>query len=304
MLGFGNTPRPSSVALRHSADECASALPEIILEAERAVQSVLSGEHRQRKPGSGERFWQFRDYNPSDRLQDIDWRQTGKADQVFVREKERQNAQNAVFWCQDGLRMEFSSAKFLPTKRWAAKILTLALGILATRAHEKIMLLGSDTRPGRTEKTIQLFGESLLGSQNTDLTDVLKHNIPGKSFCFLIGDFLDPVIDIDKSLSHAAGICDHGCVIQILDPAEIILPYTGRVLFVDPASQERQSIDNVGEIRKHYQERVQSHRDALRRLCVHHGWHLASHVTNEDIAQTLSDIWMAIAPDVLSRNGG
>ncbi len=73
---------------RQRAEALAANLPPLLVEAERVAATVAQGVHGRRRVGQGETFWQFRHYEPGDQPQLIDWRQSAKSDQVFVRELE------------------------------------------------------------------------------------------------------------------------------------------------------------------------------------------------------------------------
>ena len=63
------------LTFRHEADKASAHLPSLMMQAEKVANGILHGDHALRKSGMGEKFWQFREYLPGDRPQDIDWRQ-------------------------------------------------------------------------------------------------------------------------------------------------------------------------------------------------------------------------------------
>ena len=118
----------NALKLRQIAEEERADLPALMAMAERAVSTIYQGTHPQKKPNTGEDFWQFREHNNTDRPQDIDWRQSAKTDRVYIKQKEWQTAQNVMLWCASGPEMAFSSRTDTPSKARIAQILTLALG--------------------------------------------------------------------------------------------------------------------------------------------------------------------------------
>lgn len=289
--------------LRLASENATAPLHALMMEAQRAVQTILPGDHRQKKPGAGERFWQFRDYTPSDRPQDIDWRQSAKGDAVFVREKEKQNAQTVLLWRSSGAGMDFSSSPSLPTKKHAANVLTLGLAMLLARGHELAGLIGGSFFPGRTEKTIQFFAEDLLHTAAPGFLDLGR--IPQKKDCslILIGDFLDDLETLDSVLRALRQSSARGAVVQVLDPAEIDLPYDGRIVFETPASGIREKIDNVAGVRHAYRERVAAHLSALKNICAAMGWEYALHPTQTPPGQTLFTLWGGLSARALAYGG-
>lgn len=279
--------------LRRAAEEAAADLPALMTRAERAVAGILHGDHAQRKPGPGERFWQYREYTPGDRPQDIDWRQSAKTDHVYIRQKERQTTQTAIFWCDEGESMEFSSDKIYPEKIWEAKTLLLALAILMTRAGEQVGLYGG-ARTGRSELTLQRMGEALChGARDFKaLPDPLRMKLPRDCTLVQIGDFLSPLEDIEKVFKTLSAQTESGLVVQILDPAEIELPYNGRVIFEELSTRE--SISHVDSIRAQYRQRIEAHTEAVHDLCRQQHWSYVLHRTDQPLSETLSRIWSAM----------
>jgi uncharacterized protein (DUF58 family) len=294
----------STTLLRRAAEEAASDLPALMARAERAVAGMLQGEHAQRKPGTGERFWQFREYVPGDRPQDIDWRQSAKGDRTYIKQKERQTTQTALFWCGGGAGMDFSSSKKFASKAVEAKTLTLALAILMTRAGEQVGILGGG-RTGRTELSLQRIGDSLINDDASfgELPDTEGAMLPMNCSLIQIGDFLSPLEEIEETFKSLSPRASSGLVIQVLDPAEIELPYSGRVLFEAPTDSSREAINHVDSIRDQYRERIEFHTNGLRALCRQQQWHYTLHRTDRDVADTLSDIWAEMSHDILEAGG-
>jgi uncharacterized protein (DUF58 family) len=284
-----------ALSLRRKAEQESADLPSLMALAEKAASSILHGEHTQRKSGPGEKFWQFREYSPGDRPQDIDWRQSAKTDRVYVRQKEWQTTQNTAFWCASGPGMEFSSKKSIPTKSEIAKILTLALSLLMTRSGEQIGLLGAG-RMGRSENILQHIGNALCdpARKSENLPDIKSHRLAANTSLIQIGDFLQPYEEIESVFKSLSGQTTNGIVIQILDPAEINLPYQGRVIFEDPANRARENISHVRSIKQAYKERIREHLRQIDQLCRHCGWRYMLHRTDKPLNDTLATLWAQI----------
>ncbi|MCB9996473.1 MAG: DUF58 domain-containing protein [Rhodospirillales bacterium] len=296
-MSLGSLRNLSFLSTRHKAEEAVAGLPDFIAAAEKAAASILSGEHTQRKPGMGEKFWQYREYDPSDRPQDIDWRQSAKGDRVYVREKEWQTTQTAMIWCQHNANMDFASRKTLPSKQDTAMILALAFGLLLSRAGEQIAPLEGAAPPGRSALAVQKLGEQLLENHTGDLPGNKLRSIPKRSSMILIGDFLSPMEQIEEIFDLLAAPAENALVVQVLDPAELSLPYDGRVVFSRADQAERHTVDNVESIRSAYQQRMRDHMEALKHYCKKHRWHWLLHSTDEDIRKTLFDAWLMMTPE-------
>ncbi|MAE50455.1 MAG: hypothetical protein CMH27_01455 [Micavibrio sp.] len=295
----------ANITLRHSAEQAAQSLPALRAEAEKAVASVLHGDHAQSKPGMGEKFWQYREYVPGDRPQDIDWRQTAKTEHVFIRQREWQTAQTSILWCSQSQSMAFTSSNRFPTKQQTARVLTMALGIMMVRAGEKIGSFCAG-KTGRSESALEDLATKLTQDIRSlaPLPDPNLYALPRHAYFFQIGDYLEPLSEIEQNFKQFSGSTAGGCVIQILDPSELELLYNGRVLFRDKNHGKTQRVDNVAAIRAAYQKRIQNHNEALHQLCKEHHWHHIMHRTDQDYAETLSTIWSMISHEHLAMNAG
>lgn len=275
---------------RGKAEEATSSLPALMVQAERAVLSVFHGDHALRRAGAGEKFWQFREYSAQDRPQDIDWRQSGKTDRVFIRQKERQLPQTALFWCCGHENMNFTSNKNHPTKADSAKILTLALALLMVRGGERVGSLGS-SQIGRSETALENLGNRLIEPEDREPLPRLSPARGQKNaLLVLAGDFLSHTHEIEMCFDTLAPNAGNACIIQILDPAEIDLPWNGRALFRDPTGAVLEPVPNIGSIREAYKKRMEDHMVKIETITKRNGWNYILHKTDEPIEKTLMDI--------------
>lgn len=296
-------------SLRQKAAEEAQRLPDLLLKADRIATSILSGEHNQRRSGSGEKFWQYREYDPSDRPQDIDWRQTAKGDRVFIRQKEWQTTQTALFWCQNNSAMDYHSDKDLPTKHENAVVMALALSILATNTGEQVAALNSSDMPGRQDTALEKLARHVTAHKTDDLPMAADMNPAKHSTIFLLGDFLAPVDSIKDRLKNLKERTENIVLIQILDPAELTLPFDGRGIFRTPETSAAHSheylIENIETIRSAYRDRIDGHNAALSELCRKQGWHYIRHSTDVPVSESLQALWGIMrSHSVHNRAGG
>lgn len=288
------------LGLRASAEKAAGRLPDLLIAAERAATAIRMGDHTQRRSGNGDKFWQFREYQTSDRPQDIDWRQSGRSDRIFVRQKEWQTTQTALIWCQRNDNMHYASRTVLPTKHEAATTLSLALAILMTGAGEMVGTLDGSLRPSKGDITLQSLGEKLLENDTSPLPHHLMREPARHATIILAGDFLAPLDKIEHAIHALAGRTVNILLLQILDPAEINLPFRGRVIFEAPQTGQQHHITNVDSVRETYQAKMTGHIAALKAMCHHNGWHYVQHITDTDTATTLRGLWRLIGQ---SRKG-
>lgn len=289
------------LGLRTEAEKSAGRLPDLLVAAEKAATAVRMGEHAQRRSGSGEKFWQFREYQAGDRPQDIDWRQSGRGDRVFVRQKEWQTTQTALIWCQRNDNMDYASRTILPTKHEAASTISLALAILMNGAGEMVGTLDGSLRPAKGEIMIQSLGEKLLEYDTSPLPHHLMREPARHATIVLVSDFLSPLDQIEHAVHALAGRTVNILLLQVLDPAEVNLPFRGRVIFETPQTGQQHHITNVDSVRESYQKKMNGHIEGLKSMCHHNGWHFVQHITDTDAAVTLLDLWRLLGQ---SHKGG
>jgi len=282
------------LALEREAHGLADRLPEILIDAQRIAQTVAHGLHGRRRSGPGETFWQFRQFQTSDTLRQIDWRRSASSDHLFVREREWEAAHTVWLWPDLSSSMDFRSHLAPTTKRERALLLTLAAAELLVRGGERVALLGL-TPPTASRKATTRMAEAVLAQ---DAAGVALSSQPPKvqlarfSGAVVVGDFLDP---IPRTREHIEALAADGAVghlIQVVDPAEETLPYEGRTEFLSPDGSERWVADRVQSLRARYQERLAAHRAELQQLAHRLGWTFLVHHTDRSPAEPLLSLIM------------
>lgn len=274
--------------LRLSSEQAAADYPALVLEAQRAVQSFRQGDTPQRQSGTGEKFWQFRPYEPGDLPRSIDWRRSARSDDVFTREQEKQNPQTNLFWCDGSAGMDFCSRAAAHSKGDFARILALALAILLQRNGERVGWLGQPAKAGQHE--------AALDAMTTNLDSVSDISPPPRhARLFMLGGFWDPVDHIEARFASLMAASQDSLLIQLSDPAERDLPYSERTIFEDPDTRDHLPVDHPASIRSAYQDRLQDHIEKLRLLCRNYGWRFLEIRTDQSPAQVLGTIWRTLS---------
>lgn len=280
-------------------------MPPLLVAARRIAASVTLGSHGRRRAGVGDSFWQFRPYSKDDAPQSIDWRQTAKFDHVFVREREWVAAQTAGLWCDTTASMRYRSSPKLPTKAERAAVMMLALAELLVDGGERIIVLGNDGRPQRTATAGRLAIAHLADAMTADLTvrtpaddapemPSFSGALPRHSTAILFSDFLAPIGLIAESLRGLMRTGVKGHLIQVLDPAEETLPFSGRVRFVGLEREGAMVIDRTEDARAQYMERLSAHRAGLKALAASSGWSFGLHHTDHSPQLAMAALHNAI----------
>ena len=275
------------------AEQLGAGLPPLLVEAERVATTVMPGVHGRRRAGPGEAFWQFRAYVPGDQANRIDWRQSGKSDRLFVRETEWEAAQTVALWLAAGPGMDWRSGKEVPSKALRAQLLLLALAALLLRGGERVRLFGLP-RPFAGRGALSAIAESLprMAPRPED------QRIARHARAVLFGDFWDPLETTRAAIARLAAQGVRGHLLQVLDPAEETLPYTGRIRFEDVAANGTPPalLPRVEAVRELYAERLARHRAGLAALAQSAGWSFATHRTDHPPEAALLALHQVLAP--------
>ncbi|WP_270938024.1 DUF58 domain-containing protein [Falsiroseomonas oryzae] len=275
------------------AEQLGAALPPLLVEAERVAATVMPGLHGRRRAGPGEAFWQFRAYVPGDQASRIDWRQSGKSDRLFIRETEWEAAQTVALWSATGPGMDWRSSKEVPAKALRAQLLLLALAALLLRGGERVRLFGLP-RPFAGRHALPAMADSLpqMAARPED------HRVARHARAVLFGDFWEPLETTRAAIAQLAAQGVRGHMLQVLDPAEETLPYSGRIRFEDVlgAGAPAALVPRVEAVRGLYAERLARHRAALAALAQSAGWSFATHRTDQPPESALLALHQVLAP--------
>ncbi len=276
---------------RQHAEALAARLPPLLVAAERVASTVAQGVHGRRRVGVGDSFWQFRPFVTGDAQTRIDWRQSAKSDRAYVRDMEWEAAQTVCLWRDASPSMSWRSARALPEKRERAELLLLALTSLVTRAGEQVRLIGVGGRVFSGRAALEGVAHALpVGGELPRLGAAPRH-----ATAVLLGDFLSPLPAIRESLSRLAETPVRGHVVMVLDPAEIALPYDGRVKFQGLEGEGDSVISRVQGVREAYGAALAEQQEGLAAICAATGFGFALHRTDEAPEAALLPLWLALS---------
>ncbi|MEI6559944.1 MAG: DUF58 domain-containing protein [Rhodospirillaceae bacterium] len=274
MAGGGDT----ALAVRQRAEQLAARLPPLLVAAHRIAATVAAGVHGRRRAGRGDGFWQFRRYQSGDAAALIDWRQSARTQPLYVRETEREAAQSVWLWADRSGSMDYRSAAALPgAKREHAELLLLALGVLLVRAGERVALLGGGQRPGAGAPALEGLALA-LPERTAGLPE--PEALPRHARLVLVGDLLSPLAETGQLIGRFSARGVRGHLLQVLDPAEETLPFSGRVAFSGFEGEETLLVPRVETVRAAYHARLAGHRAGLAALARDAGWSFAVHRTD------------------------
>jgi uncharacterized protein (DUF58 family) len=272
----------------HRSLELAGTLPALMVAADRVAATVIQGVHGRRRVGQGDAFWQYRPFRDGDSAGRIDWRQSARSRQLFVRETEWEAAASVWLW------RDASPAR--------AELITLALANLLTDAAERIALLGSGLRPTTGRLAVRRMAESMFderraadskGRALASLPPLVP--LPAHGSVVLVSDWLDPLAEIENVIRHYSGAGVRGHIVQVLDPAEEELPFDGHVKFEGLESEGQHTVRRVETVRTAYSARLAAQREGLQRLARPANWTVHLHRTDRPPQTILLSLYLAMA---------
>ncbi len=263
----------------------ASLIPELLVEASKVANNIFSGWHGRRKRGIGENFWQFRPYVQGEPVSSIDWRRSARDEHLYIRDREWQAAHTIWLWVDESPSMLFMSNQAKVTKQSRALVLAFAMAELLARSGERVGWLGV-TRAIVSRNAAQSLATALLRAPAQENFPV-PATLNGLADVILFSDFLDPVEQTIKKVTDLAKRGVHGHLVQIIDPAEEVFPYEGRIEFSDPETGQRITAGNAGAIRSNYTRLFRARRQDLRSAIIKLGWTFTTHHTSNLASQAL-----------------
>ena len=294
-----NRRRDALFGIHQRAEQLTERLPPLLVAAERVAMTVAQGIHGRRRVGIGETFWQFRPYQQGEPVSRIDWRQSARSAQLFLRDQEWEAAESVWLWADGSASMDYRSEEAWPTKDERSLLLVLALAALLVRAGERITLLGSGQRPAGGRAGLSAFCDQLIEQDGQPDQLPANQTLPHHARVVLVSDFFTPLDDLKAWLRGFTSLGVRGHMLQVLDPAEEDLPFNGRVRFNDLEQADRSAlISNVDNVRERYQERFRAHIDGVAGIGRSLGLLMAAHRTSNPPEPALLALYNALAGTV------
>lgn len=284
------------------ARQRAALVPDLLVEARRVVNTVITGWHGRRRRGIGENFWQFRPYTEGEARSRIDWRRSARDDHTYIRDREWEAAHTVWLWADLSLSMLYKSNLASVSKEARAVVLMLALAELLSRSGERIaspdVIDPFAARNGAERLATALAHAPILP------TFPRIDNIRRFSDIVLISDFLEPVDEIIALLERLAkhGVRAH--LIEVCDPAEETFPYAGRTEFRDPENGTRIIAGRAENYAEDYKRLYLARRETLGDFCKRLGWSYTINYTDRLASEALVKVHMNMTANVGYRGGG
>lgn len=237
------------------------------------VEGFINGLHRSPNLGASMDFAEHRAYMPGDDLRRIDWRLFGRSDRYFVKEFEADTNTNLLLVMDVSASMGFGTAG-IPKLQYA-KYLASCLAYFSSRQRDRVGLVTLvdgvvDYVPPAAKhlpvvlQTIARATPGGRGNLDTALRQIGEF-ARRRQIVVIISDLYEEPERVVRAVARLRNRGNDLIVLQVLDPAELDLPFDDPASFEDMETGE--AIPVVPHLlREQYRGMVQEHTATLARL--------------------------------------
>lgn len=269
----------------------AALIPDLLVEAHRVANNVYAGWHGRRRRGIGENFWQFRNYVEGEALSQIDWRRSGRDDHIYVRDREWQASHTIWMWVDESASMLYQSSEAIVSKQSRALVLAFAMAELLARSGERIGWLGVSQPIVHRHAAERLAAAMAVAGPQDKFPDTSV--IRDDAEVILFSDFLetpDEENEHHQLFEKLSRKRVRGHLVQMVDPAEEVFPYAGRVEFRDPETGLRLTSGAAQTLKDEYLSLFNAHTRSLAEFTRRLGWSHTLHHTDHLASEALQSL--------------
>jgi uncharacterized protein (DUF58 family) len=275
------TPRAAGTARGLAAE-----IPRLILEARRVAATVIHGIHGRRRAGPGENFWQYRRFMSGEPAHRVDWRRSARDDLLYVREQEWEAAHTIWLWPDRSPSMAFRSNLAPDSKLARTLVMTFALAEVLVDGGERVGIPGL-MRPSGSRVVVERMAEAIMYDP-AERPSLPRGFAPAAlSEIVVLSDLWSPTAEVRQTIAGLSSSGAAGHVVQIVDPAEEVFPYSGRVEFIEPESGESITTGRAENWKTDYATRIAQHRADIRADTDRLHWTFTIHRTDRAAADLL-----------------
>lgn len=276
-----------------------AALGRLDLVARQIVEGFLVGQHRSPYHGFSSEFLEYREYEPGESVEHVDWQLYQQTGDLFVKVFAEETNLRATLLVDCSASMGYASEPGGTTKLDYARLLAASFAYLLLRQKDAVGLEVFDERPRASVRSLairshfnQLAGRlnELPPGEGTALgpmLDATARRLRRRGLVLLFSDLMDDPEAVIDGLKHLRYREHEVIVFQILDPREIDFGFRREALFSDLERPGEEILLDPALARSVYRERIAVWRDRLRDACRRHAVELVELTTETPFERAL-----------------
>jgi uncharacterized protein (DUF58 family) len=221
--------------------------------------------------GMGDEFWEFRQAQLGDSLHSIDWRQSAKTHNLYVRQQQKLRTKHVVFWLDMSASMLGDVGHY---KMYLLLLITTSFGIFLLKQGYSISVLQNNEHKPR-KFAGEHWGKSFFSHLLTlfyQPTSLQINKIPDGAFLICMSDFMFNHNELNTVLEGYKALLIRGICLQVLSDIEMRLPFDGNYIFDDAENRSLLTLHNVEEHRQNYLELLKEHNEKIYTICKNNFW--------------------------------
>jgi len=250
--------------------------------ARRVVEGFISGLHKSPHHGFSVEFSEHREYTPGDDPRYLDWVALARSDRYYIKQFEQETNLRATIVLDCSGSMDYRGSDDALTKLEYGSFLAATLAYLMTRQQDAVGLVLFDTEvrlnmpPGQSPvhlnemcrrlETTAPGGETNISSTFHQLAETIKR----RGLVIILSDLYDDQREVLRAIRHFRHKRHEVIVFQILDRAELELPFARLMDFRDLETGDHLQVE-PRDIREAYVRELQDFIDGYRRSFVESG---------------------------------
>ena len=268
------------------------------LRAKVIVEGLWKGMHRSPYHGFSVEFSEYRAYVQGDDPRAIDWKVLARSDRTFIKKFEDETNLRCQLVVDHSRSMKFGSGPMTKADYAATLAATLALFLMQQGDAVGVTTFGPSlqehiparNRPGHLRRLmLELEKPAPAGATALDLSvKQLADLVRKRGVICLVSDMLAPVEKLERQLGLLGAMGHDVVVFHVMDRAEIDFRFDKVAHFRDLETGAERFID-PSVSREIYLNRLNVHRDFIRRACERQGIEYHWTPTDTSLEQVLFD---------------
>jgi len=244
--------------------------------ARTVVEGYISGLHRSPFKGFSAEFAEYREYIHGDDLKYFDWKVFARSDKRYIRQYEEETNLMCTILLDVSGSMAYGAGRL--SKFDYGCSLSAALTYLMIQQRDQVGLVLFDTEvrrripprnsPAHLKNVLEQLEAARPGGRTGIASSLhaIAESLKRRGVVILISDLVDDQGEVMSALNHFRHNRSEVIVFNVFDRAEVELPFTGLVEFVDLETRQRMQV-RPDVVREEYRRNFDEFVGRYRRDC-------------------------------------